>query len=132
MAEHINAKKMLEMRMNGATFQEIGDAFGMTRQGAHCVVANYCRQIAGIRGHGFDINQIKYEGIYEYFRENSSETISSFAGDIFGHVGDKSRSLRSYLIGEHEMYFSIKQIKRICEVVGKPFEEVFKERDLNE
>jgi hypothetical protein len=133
MSEHnINAKKMLEMRMNGATFQEIGDAFGMSKQGAHSIIITYCRQIAGIRGKGFDVNQIKYEGIFNYFLENPGETISSFTFDIFGYYSNKVRDLRNFLIGEHEIYLNIHQIKRICEIVGRPFEEVFKEREINE
>ena len=127
-----NSKKMLEMRMNGATFQEIGDTFGITRQGARSTINNYCRLLTGIRGQGFDIHQIKYEGIYEYFLENPIETIASFVIKVFGYYGGKTKGMKNFLIGEQTMYFSIEQVKRICEVVGRPFEEVFKERDCNE
>lgn len=131
MKNNVEAKKMLEMRLNGATFQEIGDAFGITRQGALSTVNNYCKLLAGIRGHGFDVNQIKYQGIYEYFLKNPSESASSFVFKVFGYNSGKSNAMKHFLLGERTMYFSIEQVKRICEIVGKPFEEVFKEREVD-
>lgn len=124
---NVRAKEMLEMRMNGATYQEIANAFGMSKQCAHQIISNYCRALSGIRGQGFDVRNIKYEGLRSYFLENYNETLSSFTEKILGaNTNSKVPTMRNFLTGKHATRFSIEQIERICEVVGEPFEEVFK------
>ena len=124
-------KEMLEMRMNGKTFQEIADACGISKQGVHERLKLYAKRLAGIRGQGFDISTIKYEGLYEYFEENLEESLYSFAIKIgMGKDGGRVATIRNFLTGKHHSRFSIPQIKKMCEVCGKPFEEVFKERDV--
>ena len=124
---NVKAKEMLEMRMNGATYQEIANAFGMSKQCAHQTISNYCQVLSGIRGRGFDAKNIKYEGLQSYFLENHNETLSSFTEKIFGaNTGNRVPTMRNFLTGKNATRFSIEQIKRICEIVGEPFEEVFK------
>lgn len=36
--------------------------------------------------------------------------------------------MRNLILGNHEVCLRIAEIKSICEIVGKPFEEVFEER----
>ena len=124
---NVRAKEMLEMRMSGATYQEIANAFGISKQCAHQTISNYCQVLSGIRGRGFDARNIKYEGLRSYFLENHNETLTSFTEKIFGaNTGYKVSTMRNFLTGKHATRFSIEQIRRICEVVGEPFEEAFK------
>ncbi len=43
--------------------------------------------------------------------------------------GNHSGKIRCFLKGENDSSFTIAQIRRMCEIVGKPFEETFKERE---
>jgi DNA-binding XRE family transcriptional regulator len=127
-----NAKEMLEMRTRGATLQEIADKYGVTRQAIHITLKNYTDRLSGKR-FGLDVNKIIYKGIADYFLAHPDESMSSFSRKIFGcGEGIRPRDLRKNMFGEHEMYLSINQIKKICEVVGKPFEEVFELRGEEE
>lgn len=127
-----NAKEMLEMRVNGATLQEIADKYGVTRQAIHQTLKCYTDRLSGKR-FGLDVNKIIYKGIAEHFLTHPEESMSSFSRKIFGYFeGIRPRDLRKNMFGEHEMYLSINQIKRICKVVGKPFEEVFELRGEEE
>jgi hypothetical protein len=83
-----------------------------------------------MRGKRLDLNSIKYDAIREYFEKNENETVTSFSQKIYAtewSCGDRSSLVRKFIKGEQESFFTIKQIKRMCEIVGKPFEEVFKE-----
>jgi DNA-binding Lrp family transcriptional regulator len=123
---------MLEARMNGATLQEIADKYGVTRQAVHTSLKHYTDRLSGKR-FGLDVNKIIYKGIAEYFLEHPEESMTSFSRKIFGYIeGARPRDVRKNMFGEHEMYLSINQIKKICEVVGKPFEEVFELRGEEE
>jgi hypothetical protein len=127
-----NAKEMLEMRVNGATLQEIADYYNISRQAVHSVLNNYTSRLCGKRC-SLDVNDIIYKGIYDYFRSRPEEGILSLSKKVFGKdPAGKTRSLKSCIVGEHKMYFTVDQIKKLCEVVGKPFEEVFELRGEEE
>ena len=125
-------KEMLEMRMNGATLQEIADVDGITKQAVQKRLKLYAKRLTGIRGQGFDISTIRYQGVYEYFKTNLEESLHSFCLKLCGD-GNYSNiaTMRNFLTGKSESRFNIAQIKRMCEICGKPFEEVFKERENN-
>lgn len=128
-------KEMLEMRMNGATFQEIADKCGMSKQAVHERLKLYALKLAGKRGKVLDINTIRYEGLYEYFLENLDESIHSFINKVYdttaSNKGCCTATMKRFLQGETESRFNIRQIKKICEICGMPFEEVFRERKIN-
>lgn len=126
----MTAKEMLQMRVEGATYQQIADVCGVSRQSVHQSVKNYADKVLkGRRGKGFCYEDIKYQGIYEHFAENEKESIHSFTVAIFGgDYGSKCATMRNFLTGKNNSYFTVSQIKRMCEICGKPFEEVFKER----
>jgi hypothetical protein len=128
MSKEITPKEMLQMRLDGMTFQQIADVCGTSRQNVHQAVKLYSKKIInGVRGRGFPVEIIRFQGIYEHFYDNEKESITSFATKVYGHEQYGSK-LRKFLIGESESHLTIPQIKRICEICGKPFEEVFKER----
>ena len=123
-------KEMLQMRIDGATYQEIADAYGITRQRAYQIIASYLDGLQKLtRGRGFPCEDIVYEGMFEYFSANERESLTSFAHKVLGSRGGGTATMRNFLTGRNESHFTIAQIKRMCEIVGKPFEETFKERD---
>ena len=123
-------KVLYNMRKSGMTYKEIHEETGINLQSLYVRIKKYENGANRIRGWGFDIERIVYKGLYEYFVANPYESLTSFAKTVAmpmtGHYIEKIKNL---LTGEHNSYFSIEQIKKICEVVGKPFEEVFEERE---
>lgn len=85
-----------------------------------------------MRGKKFDLNLIKYDAIREWFEKNETETVSSFSQKVFAteyQGGERSQLMANFIADRHEVFFTVKQIRRMCEVIGKPFEEVFKESE---
>lgn len=121
--------EMMKMRIDGATYQEIADACGISRQDAHHRLQNYCKKIVegGHKGRKVSCNDIVYQGIYEYFDNHTSESISSFCNKIYGNTSQVGK-LSAFFRGEINSHFTIQQINKMCEIVGKPFEEVFAKR----
>ena len=132
----MDIKEMVKMRIDGATFQEIADACGVTKQAVQQKVSAYYNgQLKSKRGRKLNIQKIKYKGIYEYFVENPTETLTSFVNKVFGENGrcnSNVNKMSDFLYRKRESRFSIAQIKRICEIVGQPFEKTFKEYDYND
>lgn len=123
-------KEMLEMRINGATFQEIADACGVSKQDAHERITRYFKKVVNSkRGQNFSCDEIIYEGIYEHFMRDENESVTSFAAKVFEDNGTRSSTMKNFITGKNNSHFTVAQIKKICAVVGKPFEEVFKERE---
>ena len=127
----MTAKEMFQLREEGKTYQEIADEIGKTRQWVHQAITNYTKRVlTSYRGKGFYLENIKYQGIFEHFLENEGETISSFTSKVYDtKYPSRTSTIRGFITGKQDSYFTIEQIKRICDVVGKPFEEVFKERE---
>lgn len=126
-------KEMFKMRQKGATYQEIADEVGISRQAIYKQIEVYVkRTMTSYRGKGFYLDDIKFQGIYDYFKENEEETISSFTKKIFDNpYASKTQTIRDFITGKHNAYFNIDQIKCICDVIGKPFALVFKERETD-
>lgn len=121
--------EILELRKNGATYQEIADATGCTRQWINKVILRLAPELKGTRGNGFDIETIVYKGIYEHFKSDLHESITSFTKKVLGHTSEGSiTKMREFIIGEHNSRFSIPQIKKMCDITGTTFEELFERR----
>ena len=120
----MTVQDMLEMRVKGATFQEIADACGCTRQFVEQRISAYVNRMkVGLRGRAFSYLEINFKGLRKYFEQDNTETICNFAQK----VGVQPGTMRNFLKGKCESYFTIPQIKQMCEIVGAPFEEVFEE-----
>ena len=127
-----NAKAMYELRQQGITLEEIGKRYGVTRQAAYQTIKSYKRKVNGYRGYNFHVNEIVYQGIYDYFVEHMDETVGSFMEKIYGYNGKHSDNFKRWVRGDQDMYLPIDRIRKICEIVGKTFEETFKERKCYE
>lgn len=118
----MTTQEMFMMRINGATYQEIADACGMSKQNVNERISRYAKRLtSGVRGHGFSISDIRFKAIREYFSKHPNESVKSFAKK----VSVLPETMRNFLRGKHESYFTITQIRQMCEIVGQPFEEVF-------
>ena len=123
--------EMFEMRKSGATYQEIADLCGTSKQAVYSRLRYYVRKVNGIRGKGFDINQILYQGLYDWFNENMGESVSSLCEQVFdGNSGNYTHKFRYFIIGKHDSSFKVGHLKKLCEVTGKSFEELFERRDV--
>lgn len=124
--------EMMKMRQEGATYQKIADAAGVSKQWVHHRLTGCAPELKYTRGHGFNIEKIVYKGIYEHFKNDVHESVTSFTKKIYGHDVKNIPTVRLFITGKSNTRFTITQIKRICETVGKPFEEVFAERETKE
>ncbi len=124
--------EMLKMRAEGATLQQIADKAGCSRQAVDEAVKRLAQNIVmGRRGKKLYLSEIKFQGFYDYFKENPKETINSFSRKVYdAHNGAGFQKLRDLITGKGNPYFAFDQIRKVCEIIGKPFEEVFKERDI--
>lgn len=124
-------EEMYKMYQNGDTFQKIADVCGISKQAVHQRMVLYERKVYGIRGKRKQrllIDKIVYKGIYEHFENNYNETITSMCKKVYGYATGNTDKFKSFITGEHDSHFKLEHIKRLCEVVGKPFEETFAER----
>ncbi len=125
-------KELYEWRQRGATYQEMADAEGISRQAVHQKVKAHERKLMGKRGriNGFNINKIVYKGIYEYFRDNVDETVYGFTQKVFGHSQQKIQCVKRFLLGESESLFKVHHVPNMMEATGKSFDELFELREM--
>lgn len=115
--------EMAKMRIDGYSFQEIADKYGVTRQCVQQKLA-YSLGMKNIE----DDSKIVYPNIKEWMR---SENISKFKlSKMVGMKQKTSSSIRQKLYGEVE--FKISEIKRLIEITGMPFEVLFSEEKKDE
>ena len=111
--------EMLNERLKGKTYREIGEMCGSSRQNVQSRIKNL---VSG------KFNRIFYKGIYDYFIENETETFETFADKINeNQTLMNSSALIRFICGKRKSV-TMDVITKICEVIGKPFEETFKER----
>lgn len=119
--------KMIEMRKKGASYAEIGKAFGVSRQ---AVASRLTYKRKNEKRYGFNIDTIIYRGIYEHFEKDRFETITSFAHKTYVNTGGAAiNTIRNFITGVHNSRLTLQQIQRICEITGMSFEETFEVRD---
>lgn len=120
---------MYEMHKNGFSYQKIADVYSISRQAVHQRITSYKRKVLGIRGQSFDINKIVYKGIYDWFCTHYNENVYSLAKKLYkDNPSSRTQNFKRFLVGENNSHFSIPQMKLLCEIIGKPFEEVFERR----
>lgn len=125
-----NREEIVKMYKEGASISEIASKFYYSRNRTRAILNE-----AGIKTNAYrkpsDINRICYQGIYDYFMEHPDESILSFIRKVYSPKSS-SEKLRYFLFGEHDAAFTIPVLRRMCRVVGKPFEEAFAPREVKE
>jgi hypothetical protein len=71
-----------------------------------------------------------FKGFYEYFRGHTDESLFSFSMKVFGYGSKKVDVMRRFLLGRNESAFKVRQIKKMMEVTGKSFNELFEVREM--
>lgn len=113
----MTSREMLEERLNGKTYREIGEMCGISKQAVQIRIK--------LLLNGRDYNKIVYRGVQEYFVSKRGMNWRKMTNEINRDerlISDAT--LAKFLRGESARV-SIKAIVRICEIVGKPFEETF-------
>ena len=128
MTKIAETKEMYQLRMRGKTYREIADDFGISCQDAFIRVKGYESKLSGKRGWKYDINKIVYKGIYEHFRDNLDLSVTKFLKLTMGYV-PAHKNMADFFIGKCDASLSIKHIKKMCEVTGRTFEELFELRE---
>ena len=119
----INVDEAIKMRNEGATYEEIGAHFGVSRQRIHTLLGGDFKKNAQL------YTKIKYKGLKRWFRETNT-TFSGFARMIGAkNTAAYIRKIQNWLTegGEKDRTFTIDQIKKMLEVTGMTFEELFEE-----
>lgn len=120
--------EMQAMREEGYSFQEIGNKFGVSRQDVHRNLKHAkTRNVRNDKIRG----SIVYKGIFNYFTANPDLNFTEFSRKIyFTDRIDHKRTvkLKRFLKGEN-VALPLWIYKRICNVCGGTFEEVFEHRE---
>ena len=127
----LHVEELIKLRESGRSYQWIANRYGVSRQCVYHKIKTYCqRKSADMRGRGFSVEQIKYVGIYEYFKAHPNETVTEFCRKTLNDDSTSVQKIKRLIIGGHDVYLSLKQYRAICAVVGKSFEETFREREI--
>lgn len=121
--------EMVQMRESGMTYQQIADEFRCSKQWVNYILTHYYRGLKGQRGKGFDIEKIVFKGIYEHFKSNLFESVTSFTDKVYEKRHNKASLITDFITGKSNSHFSLSQIQRMCEITGTTFEECFERRD---
>ena len=118
-------EQILELRNQGKTYAEIGEMFGVSKQWVHQMVGEH-----RIRKGNYEIEHIRYKGIYEFMRDNPTITLSTLTLKGIGKGKNLYCKFQRAITGTNrDMHLSINQIKRLTAYTGKSFEELFAERN---
>ena len=111
---------MIEMRNAGATYQEIGNKYGITRQRTYEVLRHHCETK---KYDEFKIEDCIYVGIRNWLLETKMplhKLESIYKGR---EIKNSTSATRKRLIGKLE--FKISEIERVLKYTGKTYEELF-------
>lgn len=108
--------KIIDMKMDGKTYQEIGDELGVSKQYVKQLIIRH----AGIGEHGRRNIECIYPGLKKYLN-NSFKGISDFSGFL---TSNKTNSrTKNKLLGISK--FNINDITKLVKESGKTFEYLF-------
>lgn len=77
-----------KMRMDGATYQEIANYFGVTRQAVHLNLKNHGRLR---RRYEAIFDDCPYAGLRRFLKENKKVKIANICTAVFGNCSDNGR-----------------------------------------
>ena len=113
-----------QMRMDGATYQEIANHFGVTRQAVHLNLKNHGRLR---RRYEAIFDDCPYKNLRRWLLENSKIRIASICDAVFGSCGEKERAKTRRLLAGDNVKLTIEDIKRLEKFTGMGFDELFME-----
>lgn len=117
----VDWKEAGEMLLNGASFAEIADRFGVTRQCIHLYYTQHKNK--GYRN-STSFRKVVFQGIADYMQEHHL-SIKRFAMTVFKDPTESQiHSLYLFVIGKSTQV-PLATIDAILRCIGKPFEEAF-------
>ena len=111
-----------KMRMDGATYQEIANRFGVTRQAVHLNLKNHGRLR---RRYEAIFDDCPYAGLRQFLQENKKVKIANLCNAIFGTCAETERSKTRRLIEGKNVSMTVNNVKRLEKFTGKSFDELF-------
>ena len=121
----IDREKAAQMRRDGASYQQIGDAFGVSKQRVQQVLKNQVR----LRKCSTDMEKIVYEGIYNYLMDHPRMTFPSLAMLMFGTSGSNENNLVHNLLHGRNCRIGKSAYDRLIAATGMTYEQLFKLRE---
>lgn len=112
--------EMVKMRLDGCTFQEIADEYGVSRQCVQQSIADFTGKKKTVKKSSLD--KCIYPNIREWMRD-SGITMIRLSG-ICGLNESSQGVIRAKLLGQRE--FKISEIRAILKESGKSFEHMFR------
>ena len=111
--------EMIKMRLDGCTYQEIAERYGVTRQCVQQSISSFMGKERSVRKSSLD--RCVYPNIKAWMLDNNISMIklSKICGLAETHIG----AVRTKLCGERD--FKISEIKAILKESGKTFEYLF-------
>lgn len=111
--------EMIKMRLDGYTYQEIADKYGISKQCVRQSIANLAGKEGPVRISALD--RCIYPNIRKWMIDNNISMIK--LSKICGRAEKNTGAVRPKLNGERE--FQISEIKAILKESGKTFEYMF-------
>ena len=124
----LRTQKMIEMRNEGHTYQEIADVFGISKQAVH----NYIKKAKECHlRRDKECEKIVFQGIYDFFKAEPKMNYTTFTSMIYDCGISRKNVVKTsrFITGKTESYLRLKDILRICEICGTSFEDTFKRRE---
>ena len=121
-------EQIIELRNQGKTFKETGEIFGVSKQRVY--------QVCGkARRYNAEIEKIRFNGIYEFLKENPKISYGTLARVFYGGsvTKDKVGGFNNTLTAcSDNIHCTIGGIKRLIQYTNKTFEELFEIRSDTE
>lgn len=114
MIEKERAVEMFKMKLDGFTYEEIGEKFGLSRQRVHQILSIGETKIK------INLDYVIYPGLKKWMEDN---TINASALQRIMYKNGNTGRAKQKLSGE--VKFNIHDIKKIIKASGLTFEELF-------
>lgn len=118
-------EEMIELREQGLNYRQISEIYHISRQRVHSIIGK-----EKSRKNNADIERIVYKGIYDYLTENPKISLNTLYRKISSnYTSNQMRNFRVFLMNTSDRgKLTIRQIKKLIEITGKSFDELFERR----
>ena len=119
----IDRVKAEQMRRDGLTFREIGEAFGVSRQRVEQVLKGKARKCTT------DMEKIPCEGLYNWLMDNPKMTFPALARVMFNNCNANKKNQVVNLLHGRNCRISKRAYDRLMAATGMTYEQLFKLRE---
>lgn len=113
--------EMIKMRLDGCTYQEIADKYGVSRQCVYQAIVNFTRRESSTRVRKSPFDRCIYPNLRQWMYENKITLVK--LNRIIGKSLTNTERTSQKMRGESD--FKISEIKAILKESGKTFEYMF-------